>query len=115
MAEALIKEVVCDSCGAEVRSEAQFCYNCGHAVSPAPAVETGRSDNGMVAGNALPVSKAQARTKHSLARRNVRAFNRRPVEIRWERPPEPSKLYVAAAITMSILALVLLILALYLR
>lgn len=34
MAETLVKEKVCDTCGAEVRPNAVFCYNCGSAVAP---------------------------------------------------------------------------------
>jgi hypothetical protein len=34
MAETLVKEKVCNSCGAEVRPNAGFCYNCGSAVAP---------------------------------------------------------------------------------
>lgn len=34
MAETLVKEKICNSCGAEVRPNAVFCYNCGSAVAP---------------------------------------------------------------------------------
>lgn len=34
MAETLVKEKVCNACGAEVRPQAVFCYNCGSAVAP---------------------------------------------------------------------------------
>ena len=34
MAETLVKEKVCNACGAEVRPQAVFCYNCGSAVVP---------------------------------------------------------------------------------
>lgn len=34
MAETLVKEKVCNTCGAEVRPNAVFCYNCGSAVAP---------------------------------------------------------------------------------
>jgi ribosomal protein L40E len=40
MAETLVKEKVCRACGADVRPQALFCYNCGSAVAPnAPLVE----------------------------------------------------------------------------
>jgi hypothetical protein len=34
MAETLVKEKVCRTCGADVRPKAVFCYNCGSAVAP---------------------------------------------------------------------------------
>jgi ribosomal protein L40E len=34
MAETLVKEKVCRACGADVRPQALFCYNCGSAVAP---------------------------------------------------------------------------------
>lgn len=34
MAETLVKEKVCNSCGADVRPNTSFCYNCGSAVAP---------------------------------------------------------------------------------
>lgn len=34
MAETLVKEKVCNACGAEVRPNSVFCYNCGSAVAP---------------------------------------------------------------------------------
>jgi hypothetical protein len=40
MAETLVKEKVCRACGADVRPQALFCYNCGSAVAPdAPLTE----------------------------------------------------------------------------
>lgn len=48
MAETLVKEKVCNACGADVRPHALFCYNCGSAVAPGePLVENNnkKSDN----------------------------------------------------------------------
>lgn len=33
MSQTAVKELICDVCGAEVRDESVFCYNCGSAVS----------------------------------------------------------------------------------
>ena len=41
MAETLVKEKVCVACGADLRPQALFCYNCGSAVKiTAPPVES---------------------------------------------------------------------------
>ena len=34
MAETIVKEKVCNTCGADVRPNSVFCYNCGSAVAP---------------------------------------------------------------------------------
>lgn len=34
MAETLVKEKVCNTCGADIRPNSVFCYNCGSAVAP---------------------------------------------------------------------------------
>lgn len=34
MAETLVKEKVCDTCGADIRPNSVFCYNCGSSVAP---------------------------------------------------------------------------------
>lgn len=34
MAETLVKEKTCNACGADVRPNSVFCYNCGSAVTP---------------------------------------------------------------------------------
>lgn len=33
MAETITKNQICDACGADVRKDALFCYNCGGAIS----------------------------------------------------------------------------------
>lgn len=50
MAETLVQEKVCGACGADVRPQALFCYNCGSAVAPdAPPFE---NNNNKKTGNA---------------------------------------------------------------
>lgn len=46
MAETLVKEKVCRACGADVRPQALFCYNCGSAVAPdLPLTENNKKKN----------------------------------------------------------------------
>ncbi len=39
MAETLVKNQICNACGADVRLKALFCYNCGSSVAPQIVVE----------------------------------------------------------------------------
>lgn len=44
--EASVENKICQSCGADGRSGAMFCYNCGSAVAPELQSENGRENNG---------------------------------------------------------------------
>lgn len=37
MSQAAIEKETCNACGADIRLQAEYCYNCGTAVSPAAA------------------------------------------------------------------------------
>ena len=45
MAEKLVEVQVCQSCGADVRLNAFFCYNCGSQVVPDEILEAEETDN----------------------------------------------------------------------
>lgn len=44
MAKTLVEKEICDACGADVRPDSLFCYNCGGAVAE-EARETATNDN----------------------------------------------------------------------
>lgn len=54
MAEKVLENSICDSCGVDIRPQAMFCYNCGGAVSDTmveeTAVKSGSNGNGEVSG-----------------------------------------------------------------
>ena len=43
MPDVLVGEKTCDRCGAEVREDTQFCYNCGSPVAPEAIPQPGSS------------------------------------------------------------------------
>ena len=114
MAETAVETQVCKSCGADVREESLFCYNCGEAVAPtAPRpteIAEPRTQPDPSAVNARPPLRSAA----SL-RKHRRAMNREPLQIRWEQPEGPPSTFIIASIVLTAGAIVLLILALYLR
>lgn len=61
MAEISIEKQICESCGANVRSGALFCYNCGGAVSSLPNKIDNKNGNG--ANNDDFKGKSVVRTK----------------------------------------------------
>lgn len=123
MTETVVQTPTCEACNAEVRSESLFCYNCGAAVTKAePVVETPVSEPAPVAPvneTAAPVIKDAAtrpplRSAASL-RKHRRAANRQPVQITWEQPDGSSLPFVVTTIVLVSGALILLVLAFYLR
>lgn len=112
MSETAIKTAVCSVCGADVRDESVFCYNCGEPVKKTSTDSEGVSadmKNAVLRGARPPL-----RTAASL-RKQRRAFNRQPVEISWEPPSGSPTGFVITTIVLAVGALVLLLLALYLR
>ncbi len=112
MPETAVEIAVCVSCGAEVRDESVFCYNCGQRVlGEAKITETALPDREIVHS---PGSRLPLRTAASL-RKERRASNRQPVEVSWEQRTGSPIAFVITTIVLVIGALVLLGLALYLR
>lgn len=132
--------VVCIACGADVRSEAMFCYNCGGAVvvHPESAADTnlatavlGAERDQTVSPSTPeeivpPTAAGPAATNGSAAKperkplsaamlRRKRAYNRQPVEVVWEEPGNPSVTFVITSVVFTIIAALLLAAALYLK
>ncbi len=112
MAEVAVKIPSCESCGADVRSESQFCYSCGSAVSlnAGPLVkETAEESEAKMAPPRPPLTSAAS------IRKKKRAFNRQPIKISWDPPDRSPTAFFVAAIALTIGAAILIVLAMYLR
>src|SRR5688572_10527128 len=98
MAETAVKNATCESCGAEVRDESVYCYNCGKpVVTPPVEVEEIEDDN------AEPVASTPVRPPLRSAaslRKKRRAFNRQPIEITWEPVEKSPTIFIAATIVL---------------
>ena len=98
MAEAILEQEVCLNCGAEVRPDTQFCYNCGKSVSQLPTPQAVKVANVAEKDSSLadlekalaasriaendPKSKIEAA---SAERRRARIGQRKPLELVWDR------------------------------
>jgi hypothetical protein len=119
----MAETAVCESCGVDVRGESSFCYNCGKPVTSKrddPAVALKERDVEGEVAIAAPEEVASPPDKsplHSAAslRKQRRAVNRQPVEVRWEKPTGLGIGFILTAIFLTVAALALMVLALYLR
>lgn len=113
MAETAVERSVCKGCGAEVRDESLFCYNCGESVG-----EPAESLPMVVEKDRHALAPADTRpplTSAASLRKERRAFSRKPVEISWEPREGSSVIFVIVTVMLTAAALILLVLALYLR
>lgn len=143
MSDVVVEERTCGTCGAAVRPDTQFCYNCGGSLSlDTSGQPDGQSDkavedvvqpiqmpmepldgyaeglvstNGETATPATVAGEPKLRSAASL-RRRAKASERKPVEIVWE-PAEngANARFIAATVIFLIFAAFVVALALYFR
>lgn len=126
MVDAAVKKFVCEACGADVRDESLFCYNCGEAVTEAPVEDdpavTVLSDtvakptpaaaetNGLQAA----FEKARIQTDSGIRKRS-KPFQRKRIEVVWEPRMWPTTSFIVAVAVLTLITILLLFAALYLR
>jgi hypothetical protein len=102
-----VEKAVCEKCGADVRDESLFCYNCGGSITKVAVTAVEHGPKEMTPRP--PLKSAASLRKHR------RAFNRQPVEVSWVPRDGSPVVFVAATLVLTVAALVLLLLAFYLR
>jgi len=132
MSKAVTDKTACAACGADVRSEALFCYSCGGDLGgasptdrPAEVVggsaktgKTPESNNAAAQSNSDlsdAKSKEKAKPLSAAMLRRKRAFNRQPVEVVWNVPESHSMTFLIASIALTILVGIILAAAFYLK
>ncbi len=137
MTETSVKNEVCRHCGADVRPNSQFCYNCGGALAAATAANTKDSpkivepNNGdsskqttklkLAEPSAVPLSKPEIQEDSQLKsaasmRRKSKIYQPKQVEIIWEEPENaPNVWFILAAIVLTLFAVAVFYLAIYLK
>ncbi|SRR5215204_961089 len=89
MAKTLVEREICDACGADVRPESLFCYNCGGAVSePLPESATNSNNRKETGGSRFQVGEAEKNDLKTtpLIQATVENFESRPAAKPIEKP-----------------------------
>ena len=141
MAETTLEKAICESCGADVREDTQFCYNCGKPVAedePIPQPEPDGPVNVPVEANgAEPVEEMPDDTKTALdelaekfkdedadeadklaaaaaERKKARVRPRKKRAITWQPVNEgPGLVFIAGTLLITVLAAVIVLLTVY--
>ena len=116
---------VCSACGADVRADTLFCYNCGESLERPAKADIHRSDDKIV--SAPSASNGSAAAEHAIKagpgmrsaaaiRKEPKAFQRKPIKIAWEPSDgEPNFLLVLTSIIFLGFAVAAVALALYFK
>lgn len=107
-------QTTCGACGADIRDESVFCYNCGGPVREEVAAPVAEAVVENPIAVVQPGSRPPLRSAASL-RKQRRAFNRQPVEVSWEQRTSSGTGFIITTFVLVIGALVLSLIALYLR
>ena len=116
LSETVVEKAECPKCGADVRPDTQFCYNCG-----GPVVEEIKSDAPVTNGATISETVDEKKPAPGLRsareiKRRERVFERRTKEVVWEpvlTTPNTQLIVVAAIVILFTVAVI--ILAFYLR
>lgn len=132
-----VENTVCDACGAEIRSGALFCYNCGVAAAivsedislASTLTAVGPPLNGResleplheptaaapeIAESGKNIERKRLRSASDV-RKRTRTLDRGNVKIAWETPEKNPVMFVAATISLALLTALLILLAFYYR
>jgi hypothetical protein len=113
----------CPQCGAEVRTESSFCYNCGtkvatQSVKSAEVIETnnepGPKENGLRKNGAGWVA-AERKKGPARAKRPLRAHPSDPVQVVWRPVSGLGIGFILLSIFAALFCVVLIVIAYYLR
>jgi hypothetical protein len=116
MAEEIVEKPVCGNCGADVRPDTQFCYNCGKSVSEGGNESLADLEKALAASR---VNAGDSKAKLELAaaeRRRARITSRKPPEVVWEAPTDGSnRLYFLIALMIFVLAVGIVLLTVFFK
>lgn len=139
MPKTVVEKAVCDNCGADIRENTAFCYNCGSAlaadiedlppppadVEPDAAAEVDAEvsdDRGRAALDDLAErlqreeEESDKLAKAAAERKRARIRQRQPKEVRWEADDSmPGVPLIIATLLLALIALLVVLFTVYWR
>ena len=114
MVEAVAEKQVCEGCGADVRENTAFCYNCGSSVGEVLASNDVAAEKSAETKAALDELAARFKideeedgrlAKAAAERRKARVSNRKSLKYEWQPTDEaPNFLFIVLTILISVVA-----------
>ncbi len=124
MSEVSVETKVCEICGADIRPNSQFCYNCGgtivEATEPeveikATLVEEAKADTSVNGNLSQSITALNKRSHERSERLRLRTIERKPVEIVWEKRSGVSIPFVVATTLILFISLLLILATFYIK
>lgn len=107
MAKTTTEKAVCDKCGADVREDTAFCYNCGGMIGGEVT-----KDNTEILPELPVVPKEEKMSRAAEQRRKARVDLRKSNEYTWE-PTQTSPLVLIVAVLIAVAALAIVFVTVY--
>lgn len=134
----VVEKPVCGKCGADVRENTAFCYNCGSSITPEPEIEHAEAIAPEPEPEAEPEPEIDERGRSALddlaerlkqeeadseklakaaaERKRARIRQRQPKEVIWEPDAGPAGLsLIVTAVVLALLAVLVVFFTIYWR
>ena len=112
MPKTAVQTPICDICGADVRDGSLFCYNCGGSLKH-DAQEITQEPVAVISAPTNGSTKGAGASQPEVPRR--KRADRGPVQVVWAPREGVSIIYVAAGTGLLIIALILFLMAMFLK
>ena len=116
LSETVLEKVECPKCGADIRPDTQFCYNCGGQVVEAIENKTHSANRERISESNDEKRPAPGLRSAREIKRRERIFERRTKEVVWEPVlTTPNTQLIVVAVIIILFTVAVIILAFYLR
>lgn len=132
MSDVLVEEKICQACGVGVRTDTQFCYNCGATLDEEAAMATpddrtkpdvipditskdSSPESSSLNSEGTANSSSERLPSAASLRRRSRSIERKSVEVIWEPAGGVNVVLIIATILLVLFSAAVVVLALYYR
>ena len=116
LSETAVEKTECPKCGADIRPDTQFCYNCGGSVAKEIVNEISPTNGAAISKTDDEKRPAPGLRSAREIKRRERVFERRTKEVVWEPVlTTPNTQLIVVAVIIILFTVAVIILAFYLR